>query len=136
MSPAEATIYQAEHARPGAALELMLAAGEGLAISSHRELYLNDDDEAVSVCPSPEGRLYIELRQLKHGADIGPLRMKLPPDLALIILRPRTSALTIRQDGAKRIAFRFEDNTRVRPKPSVGLNALSYLASNQRNAAP
>jgi hypothetical protein len=138
MTPAEAALYRAEHARPGAAVELALSAGEGLTLSSHCTVHLNDDGEAVSIAPSPDSRLYAQLRQLKHGADIAPLQVKLPPDVALIVLRPElpAGAFSILQDGTKRIAFRFECAAPVRPKASPSLNALSFLASNQRSAAP
>jgi hypothetical protein len=92
----------------------------------------------VSIAPSPDSRLYAQLRQLKHGADVAPLQVKLPPDVALIVLRPElpAGAFSILQDGTKRIAFRFECAAPVRPKASPSLNALSFLASNQRSAAP
>lgn len=138
MTPAEAALYRAEHAPPGAAVELALAAGEALALSGHGNLHLNDDDEAVSVAPAPEGRLYANLRQIKHGADMAPLQVKLPPDVALIVLRPDIPAarLAILQDGTKRIAFRCEAVARARPEPSPQFNALSFLASNQRTITP
>jgi hypothetical protein len=110
MTPAETALYAAEHARPGAAVELALAAGEGLALSAFRELYLNDDGEAVSVAPPPDGCLHAKLRQLAFGAEIAPLQLKLPPDVALIVLRPDAPAarFAILQDGTKRIAFRHQ----------------------------
>ncbi|MDP2800804.1 MAG: hypothetical protein Q8O26_02875 [Phreatobacter sp.] len=134
MTPAEAALYAAEHARPGAAFELALAAGEALALSGHGHLHLNDDEEAVSVAPAPEGRLYANLRQIKHGADMAPLQVKLPPDVALIVLRPDMPAtrFAILQDGTKRIAFRCEGVAPARMKPSPQINALSFLASNHR----
>ncbi len=119
MTPAEVALYKAEQARPGAAVELALAAGEGLTLSSHCTVQLNDDDEAVSVAPAPDSRLYVQLRQLKHGADVAPLQVKLPPDVALIVLRPLTQAdasaarFAIRQDGTKRIAFRYQPESQT-----------------------
>ncbi len=138
MTPAEAALYAAEHARPGAAFELALAAGEALALSGHGHLHLNDDEEAVSVAPAPEGRLYANLRQIKHGADMAPLQVKLPPDVALIVLRPDMPAtrFAILQDGTKRIAFRCEGVAPARLKPSPQINALSFLASNHRTVTP
>jgi hypothetical protein len=142
MTPAETALYAAEHARPGAVVELALAAGEGLALSAFRELYLNDDGEAVSVAPPPNGCLHAGLRQLAFGAEVAPLQLKLPPDVALIVLRPDAQAgaplsrFAILQDGVKRIAFRCEGAAPARPKPSPQLNALSYLATNHRSATP
>lgn len=138
MTPAEAALYAAEHARPGAAVEIALTTGEGLALSAFRELHVNDDGEAVSIAPSPDGCLHAKLRQLAFGAEVAPLQLKLPPDVALIVLRPDTPAarFAILQEGIKRISFRCEGAAPARPKPSQQLNALSYLASRQRNATP
>ena len=107
MTLAETALYQAEQALPGTAVKLAIAAGEMLALSSHCALHLNDDpDEAVSIAPGPASRLYARLRQTKYGVDAAPLQVKLPPDVAIIVLRP--AALTIRQDGVKRIAFHHQ----------------------------
>jgi len=140
LTPAEAALYRCEEARPGATIELTLSPGEALALSSHRALHLNDDEEAVTIAPARGGSLVARLRETKHGADTAPLQVKLPPDVALIILRPAANEpplapLEIRQDGAKRIAFHLPGTTPVRARPSGGLNALAYLAGNSR-AAP
>jgi hypothetical protein len=110
LTPAEAALYRCEEARPGATIELTLSPGEALALSSHRALHLNDDEEAVTIAPAPGGCILARLRETKRGADTAPLQVKLPPDVALIILRPAANEpplapLEIRQDGAKCIHF-------------------------------
>jgi hypothetical protein len=140
LTPAEAALYRCEEARSGATVELTLSPGEALALSSHRALHLNDDEEAVTIAPARGGCILARLRETKHGADTAPLQVKLPPDVALIVLRPAVGkpvhrAFEIRQDGVKRIAFHLPGTAPVRAKPSARLNALSYLASNSR-AAP
>ncbi|MCA3641222.1 MAG: hypothetical protein IOC63_05090 [Methylobacterium sp.] len=139
LTPAEAALYRCEEARPGATMELTLSPGEALALSSHRALHLNDDEEAVTIAPARGGFLIAHLRETEHGAAMAPLNIKLPPDVALIVLRPAAgepalAALEIRQDGMKRIAFRLPGAGSVRAKPSARLNALAYLAGNSRAA--
>ncbi|MCA3636086.1 MAG: hypothetical protein IOC63_09610 [Methylobacterium sp.] len=139
LTPAEAALYRCEQARPGTTIELTLSPGEALALSSRHALHLNDDEEAVSIAPARGGFLIAHLRETEHGAAMAPLNIKLPPDVALIVLRPANgepapSALVIRQDGVKRIVFRLPGAGSVRAKPSARLNALSYLASNSRAA--
>jgi hypothetical protein len=111
MTPAEAALYRCEHACPGAAVELTLSPGEALAVSATRALHLNDDEEAVSIAPAPGGTLSARLRETKHGADVAPLCVRLPPNVALIVLRPATggpdcTGFEISQNGTKSIGFR------------------------------
>jgi hypothetical protein len=139
MTPAEEALYAAEAAKPGAAVELALE-GQRLHLHSHRELDLKDepDDAAVIVLPSPGSWLYADLMPVKHKADaVAPLKLKLPPDVALIVVRPAARAFAIRQDGVKSIRFEHRESTApARPKPSPQLSALSYLANSQRSATP
>jgi hypothetical protein len=151
-SPAEAALYwAADHARPGAAVEVHLSAGERLdirlacphghqATRRFREarLHVNADDDGddLTVSPPADGRLSVKLRRVGFAvSDLAPLELELPSEVALIIIaagcrllhdRPEPRAVTIEAIAAA--------HSMCRPpiKPTAPLATASHLAPTWR----
>ena len=135
-SPAEAALYwAADHAQPGAAVEVLLTSGEALTVRMaapysrraerrFREavLHVNADDEGVTASPPAEAHLRITLRSTAFGArDAAPLSLNLPAEVALVIIaatgqlvhaRPEPKALSVecsqlrpRASGVQRVPY-------------------------------
>lgn len=118
-SPGEAALYwAADHARPGAAVEVPLSRGERLdirlacprghqATRRFREarLHVNADDDDVTASPPAGDRLSVKLRRVGFAvSDLAPLELELPPEVALMIVadgcqllhdRPEPRAVTV-----------------------------------------
>ncbi|OQW82786.1 MAG: hypothetical protein BVN31_07440 [Proteobacteria bacterium ST_bin15] len=127
-SAAEAALYwAADHAQPGAAVEVSLSPGERLDIRmtaphSRRTakcfraavLHVNADDEGVTASPPADGHLLAALRRTAFGAnDVAPLALNLPAEVALVIIAatgrlvhdsPDPKALTVEVAGCPPIA--------------------------------
>lgn len=135
-SPAEAALYHAaDHAQPGAAVEVLLSLGERLearlsvprgqqAAKAFRSavLHVNADDEGVTASPPAGGHLLVKLRRVGFAAnDVAPLALDLPPEVALMIIvadgglvhaRPKPKELTV-------------ECSQPRPRPS-GAQCVPY----------
>lgn len=118
-SPAEAALYwAADHAQPGAAVEVLMSPGERLEVRlsvprgqqaakalRSAVLHVNADDEGVTASPPAGGHLLVKLRRVGFAAnDVAPLALDLPPEVALIIIaadgrlvhaRPEPKALSV-----------------------------------------
>jgi hypothetical protein len=100
-SPAEAALYRAaDHAQPGAAVELALSPDERLdirMIAPHGRrtaqefraatLQVNLDEDGITASPARECHLKVGLRQTAFAAcEAGRLSLDLPPEVALVII--------------------------------------------------
>lgn len=130
-SPAEAALYwAADHALPGAAIEVPLSPGERLAVrltAPHARraekwfraaaLHVNLDDEGVTVSPPASGQLLVTLRRLGFGVEgAAPLALALPREAALIIVAS-DGELVHTQADAK--ALTAEAQPALPPPPAV-----------------
>lgn len=142
-SPAEATLYwAADHAYPGAAVEVPLSPGEHLAVrmvaprgrQAERRfrlaaLQVNVDDEGVTASPAAGAHLSIRLRRIGFAAnDVAPLALDLPPEVAVIVIaadgrlvhaRPEPKALSVEVECPQPLTM-----PRTNPSP-----AHSHLAA-------
>lgn len=110
-SPAEAALYwAADHALPGAAIEVPLSPGERLAVrltAPHARraekrfraaaLHVNSDEEGVTVSPPACGQ-----RRLGFGIEsAAPLALSLPLEAALIIVPTAGRLLDIQAEAQR-----------------------------------
>lgn len=138
---AEAVLYHADLARPGSALEVPLSAGERLEICqaigrgrrspSSAAFFVVEDGSGVSVSPSVFGPLSVKLWQAHSGLNAVPLAVKLPWEVALIIVA-RSGRLKLVRPDPVHLTVSVEadpEPSAVPIRPSRALRMLSYLAS-------
>ncbi|MDR6827198.1 hypothetical protein J2X48_000916 [Bosea sp. BE271] len=143
-SPAEAILYwAADHAQPGAAVELSLSPGERLDVrlsyakgqqaarySRLAALHVNADADGVTASPPAGGHLAVTLQRIGFAASaVAPLVLAMPPEVALVIVTDHGSLIHSQPDP-KSLAVRQSDQPAPpsRPPKSAARDTTTWSA--------